>query len=109
MTGRLLSGARCAWCYDEDVGFWRREREPIPHPKDWPYQGFIMPFPEVDARSEIQPEHACLIITNYPIEKENAKVDWCVLALLFESEDLFRFYVFEPVTVASSGKQKGRR
>lgn len=107
ITGRLVPGARCAWCYKDDVELWKRDRIPYPHPKDWPYQGFIMPFPETCGRREMDIEHVCLVVTDYPIEKENPVTDWCVLALLFESDELHRFYVFEPVNLMLRGEGKG--
>lgn len=97
ITGRLIPGAKCAWCYEDDVAFWKSEKQPYPHPKDWPYHGFIVPFPDTDGRHEMDIEHICLVVTDYPIEKENPETDWSVLALLFESPDLHRFYVFSDV------------
>lgn len=100
ITGRLLPGAKCAWCYKDDVDQWKQMREPMPHPKDWPYQGFIVPFPDTDGRGEMEPEHVCLVIVDYPTEKENPETDWYVLVLLFESINLHRFYVFEEIHLA---------
>ena len=105
ITGRLMPGARVAWCFDEDVGLWRRDRLPYPHPKDWPYQGFIMPFPETCGRREMEAENVCLVVTDYPIEKENPVTDWCVLAFLFDTPGLHRIYIFSDVTTAHKEKQ----
>jgi hypothetical protein len=97
ITGRLLPGAVCAWCFEEDTTFWRKERIKYPYPKEWPYQGFIIPNPNTDGRREMETENVCLIVTDYPIEKENPKVDWSPLALLLAAPGLHRFYVFSTI------------
>jgi hypothetical protein len=104
ITGRLIPGAKCAWCYEDDVKFWKEDEQPYPHPKDWPYQGFIIPFPETNGRGEMEAEHVCVIIVDYPIEKENPVTDWAVLACLLEVQDLHRFYVFEQITTHPKGE-----
>jgi|SRR5580704_73281 hypothetical protein len=95
ITGRLLPGAKVAWCYKDDVDQWKHDREPMPHPKDWPHQGFIVPFPDTGGRGEMEPEHVCVVITDYPIEKENPVTDWAVLACMFELSELHEFHVFD--------------
>jgi hypothetical protein len=95
ITGPLIPGARVAWCYEDDVEFWKSEELPMRKPENWPYRGFIIPFPETSGRHEMEPEHVCLVITDYPVEKENPVTDWSVLALLFESPDLHKLHVFE--------------
>lgn len=98
--GKLEPGAKCAWCYKDDVAMWRQWKESMPHPKDWPYQGFIMPFPETNGRGDMEPEHVCVVITDYPVEKENPVTDWAVLACLLESNDLHRFHIFCKIVLA---------
>ena len=93
ISGKLIPGAKCAWCYKDDIDLWKMSREPIPDPKYWPYQGFIMPFPNTDGRGEMEIEHTCLVVVDYPIEKENPETDWSVLAVLFEIPDLYKFVV----------------
>src|SRR5258706_12437509 len=88
ITGKLIPGARCAWCFSEDFEFWKSEGLKYERPQDWPYQGFIMPFPETDGRGEMQPEHVCLVITDYPIEKENPVTDWATLENLLKHDNL---------------------
>lgn len=105
ISGRLLPGAKCAWCYEDDVAFWKSEGLPYPHPKDWPYHGFIVPFPETDGRHEMDVEHVCLVVTSYPIEKENPMADWSCLVTIFELGELHRFYVFEPIKLQQPQSQ----
>ena len=101
ITGKLRPGARVAWCFEEDVEMWKQWKEPMPNPKDWPYHGFLLPFPETDGRcKDMDPEHVCVVVTDYPMEKENPVTDWATLACILESHDLHRFYVFENVTLA---------
>lgn len=101
VAGRLIPGAKCAWCFEDDIEYWKSERLPYPHPKDWPYHGYIMPFPETNGRSEMEAEHVCVVIVDYPIEKENPVTDWTTLAQILSSPKpkLHRFYVFEPVRI----------
>jgi len=101
LTGRLMPGAKCAWCFEDDLEGWKHSQTSMPHPKDWPYSGFIVPFPDTDGRGEMQPEHVCVVVVDYPIEKENPVTDWAVLACLLEISDLHRFYVFENVGFAA--------
>lgn len=100
ITGRLIPGASVAWCFNDDVDFWKSGGENYRHPHDWPYRGFIVPFPESNGRGEMEPEHVCLVIVDYPIEKENPVTDWGTLAQLLANPDLHRFYVFEPIVLA---------
>ena len=102
--GKLLPGSRCAWCYQDDVDYWRSEKEPMPYPGRWPYQGFIIPFPETDGRGEMDAEHVCVVVTDYPVEKENPVTDWGALAHLLATPSLHRFYVFSRIRAM---EQKG--
>jgi hypothetical protein len=95
ITGTLRPGSRVAWCFDEDVALWKSERMPFPHPMQWPYQGLIVPFPETDGRGVMEPENVCLVVTDYPIEKENPVTDWHILACLFGINGFNRLHVFE--------------
>lgn len=97
VKGKLLPGLKCAWCYEDDIKFWKGEKIKRPYPSQWLYQGFIVPFPETDGRNEMEPHHVMVVITQYPIEKENPVTDWAVLARLLEPPDLHEFYVFQPI------------
>lgn len=97
ITGILKPGAKCAWCYKQDVEQWKMIGEKIPYPSKWPYHGFIVPFPNTNGRNTMEPEHVCVVIVDYPIEKENPETDWAVLACLLEATDLHRFYVFAEI------------
>lgn len=99
--GELRAGAKCAWCYEEDVDFWKHEREPMPHPMRWPYSGILMPFPDVcDGRGTIELEHVCVCILDYPIEKENPATDWAPLSRVLTSPRLHRFHVMATIKPA---------
>lgn len=102
ITGTLRPGSRVAWCFDEDVSLWKSDKIPFPHPKDWPYQGFIMPFPETNGRSAMEPENVCLVAVDYPIEKENPVTDWHVLSCLFGIPGFHRLHVFEPILLQNA-------
>jgi hypothetical protein len=91
IVGELRPGARAAWCYDDDI---RWDPEIKDHPEHWPYLGFIIPFPETDGRSVMELEHVCVVVVDYPSEKENPVADWCVLACLLQ-EDLHQFHIFQ--------------
>jgi hypothetical protein len=97
IEGKLMPGAKCAWCFRDDVEFWKSEKLPYPYPARWPYQGFIMPFPETNGRSEMEEEDVCVVVVDYPIEKENPVTDWTTLARLLTSPELHRFYVFSNI------------
>lgn len=99
ITNRLMPGAPCAWCFEDDVKFWKSEGERIPYPGEWPYQGFIIPLPDTNGRSEMEAENVAVVIVDYPIEKENPVTDWMPLARLLTNTDLHRFYVFEPIKI----------
>ena len=100
ISGRIMPGSRCAWCFREDTEFWVQESShgyPYPHPRDWPYQGFIIPKPDSNGRHELQWEDAVVVVTDYPIDKENPTTDWCSLIRILRQPDLARFYVFSPI------------
>lgn len=44
--GKLTTGAICAWCEKDDLKWWKELKEPMPHPKDWHYNGIIIPVPD---------------------------------------------------------------
>ena len=99
--GRLEAGARCAWCYADDLKVWcELEGGKMPHPKDWPYCGIIVPIPDHDGRGELDPEKCVVCVLSYPIEKENPEVDWTPLLTILTSPGLHRFHVMERITVA---------
>lgn len=99
--GELRAGAKCAWCYEDDVEFWKSEGIRMPHPKDWHYYGLIVPFPDVcDGRGRFEPEHACVVILGYPVEKENPRVDWAPLTRVLTSPRLHRFHVMATIRLA---------
>ncbi len=96
--GRLEAGARCSWCYADDLKFWCDfEGGKMPHPKDWPYSGIIMPIPDHDGRRELEPDKCVVCVLDYPIEKENPEVDWTPLLTILTSPGLHRFHVMETV------------
>lgn len=97
--GKLIPGARCFWTFNDDVEFWKSERtlgHIINDPTQWNYEGFIIPFPETYGRSEMEPEEVCVVIVDYPIEKENPVTDWVTLAQLLTQEDLYQFHIINP-------------
>lgn len=99
--GRLEAGARCAWCYTDDLKVWcDLEGGRMPHPKDWPYDGIIVPIPDHDGRGELDPEKCVVCVLSYPIEKENPEVDWTPLLTILTSPGLHRFHVMERIIVA---------
>lgn len=104
ISGSLVPGAKCAWHFEDDALMWKVDGERVPYPSQWPYQGFVIPFPETDGRGVMEPEDVCVVITDYPIEKENPVTDWAVLACLLGIEDLRQFYVFKQI-VAHRGNQ----
>lgn len=99
--GRLEAGARCAWCYTDDLEFWGN---PIPHPKDWVYSGIIVPLPDNDGRRELEPDKCIVCILDYPIEKENPEVDWIALLSVLNNPALHRFHVMETIRPARGVK-----
>lgn len=90
--GKLKSGARCAWFFREDVDMWVQNKG-SQHLKDWFYRGIIVPFPNTDGRSELEPEHCCVVVLEYPIEKENPQTDWATLTSILSLPDLYRFHI----------------
>ncbi len=92
--GDLKSGERCSWCYADDLKLWGN---PIPHPKDWFYHGLIIPLPNHDGRSVLEPDECIVCILDYPIEKENPEVDWTALLSVLTSPGLHRFHVMETI------------
>ena len=102
--GRLEAGARCSWCYADDLKFWCDfEGGKMPHPKDWPYSGIIVPIPDHDGRGELEPEKCMVCVLDYPIEKENPEVDWTPMLRLLTSPGLHRFHVME--TIQTTGRK----
>lgn len=102
IQGSLMPGARCAWCYEDDVEYWKKYCDgEYRHPKDWPYTGLLVPFPETCGRNEMEAENVLVVVTEYPIEKENPTTDWTTLAKLLEGPGLHRFYVFEEIKLQS--------
>lgn len=94
--GRLEAGARCSWCYADDLKFWCDfEKGKVPHPKDWPYYGYLMPIPDKDGRGELEPEHCIVCVLSYPVQKENPEVDWVPLLHLLAGPGLHRFHIME--------------
>lgn len=102
ITNRLMPGSACAWCFVDDVAFWKAEGECIPYPAKWPYRGFIIPLPETDGRNEMEAENVCVVAVDYPIEKENPVTDWVPLSRLLTSPGFHRFYVFETIKLGKS-------
>lgn len=92
--GKLEAGARCAWCYAEDVELFGST---LPHPKDWPYHGFLVPVPSHDGRGELEPDRCVVCILDYPVEKENPEVDWTALLSVLTSPRLHRFHVMAKI------------
>jgi len=97
--GKLTAGAKCAWCFEDDIEFWRSEKQ-APHPKDWFYSGFIVPLPDHDGRGVLQPDRCIVCVMDYPIEKENPSVDWVALLSLLTSPGLYRLHVMETIQIA---------
>jgi hypothetical protein len=96
--GKLEAGARCSWCFADDLKFWCDfEKGKMPHPKDWFYEGIIMPIPNHDGRRELEPDKCVVCVMDYPIEKENPEVDWVPLLTLLTSPGLHLFHVMETV------------
>jgi hypothetical protein len=95
--GKLEAGARCSWCYADDLKFWGN---PIPHPKDWFYHGLIFPLPDHDGRRTLEPDKCIVCVLDYPIEKENPEVDWTPLLSVLTGPELHRFHVMETVRLA---------
>jgi hypothetical protein len=95
--GALKAGARCAWCYADDLGFWGN---PIPHPKDWFYSGIIVPLPDRDGRGKLEPDQCIVCVLDYPIEKENPQADWTALLSVLTSPGIHRFHVMETIKLA---------
>ena len=95
IIGKLEPGARCSWCFKDDVAWWKEEKmmREMKNPENWPFNGFIIPFPETNGRSTMEIEHVCVVITDYPIEKENPVTDWTTLASLLACDDLHEFRV----------------
>lgn len=95
VRGQLLPGAKCSWCYASDAQFWKNEEDyEIPKPEQWPYSGFVVPFPETCGRRQMEVEDVCVVVTDYPIEKENPVTDWVPLLAILAIEDLHEFHVF---------------
>jgi len=92
--GKLEAGARCAWCYADDLEHWGSR---IPHPKDWFYSGLIIPLPDTDGRGELEPSDCIVCVLDYPIEKENPEVDWTALLSVLTGPSLHRFHVMETI------------
>jgi hypothetical protein len=93
LHGTLRAGARCVWCYEQDVAQWRLEGPCAPPLEQWPYSGLIVPFPNKDGRGKLEVEDVCLIVLDYPIEKENPEVDWTTLTNCLTSPGLHMFHV----------------
>lgn len=94
---KLEAGARCAWCFAEDLEFWGRNSRKIPHPKDWFYSGFLVPVPDKDGRGVLEPDQCIVCVLDYPIEKENPEVDWIALLSLLTTPSLHRFHVMQKI------------
>lgn len=95
--GNLEAGARCSWCYADDLAFWGN---PMPHPKDWFYHGLIVPVPDHDGRRTLEPDKCVVCVLEYPMEKENPEVDWTALLSVLTAPGLHRFHVMETVRTA---------
>lgn len=97
--GTVEACAPCAWCYEDDVEQWKLMGDGMPHPKDWPYRGIIVPIPDYELRGQIEHEKAVVIVTEYPVEKCYVECDWTALLSVLTSPDLHRFHIMEPVQV----------
>ena len=93
IEGKLIAGSECFWCYEEDVEFWKEFDDGMRPVNQWPYSGFIVPFPETTARHEMEPENVCVVMTDYPIEKENPVTDWLTLAQILDTPTIYKFVV----------------
>ena len=95
IEGKLTPGSKCFWCYEEDVAFWKEFCDGMRPVSDWPYSGFIIPFPETNGRNEVEAENVCVVMTDYPIEKENPVTDWLTLAQILQTPILHKFVVVQ--------------
>lgn len=100
--GKLVAGARCAWCYADDLQFWGN---PIPHPKDWFYSGIVVPVPDYEMRGgEIDHDKCVVVVTGYPVEKVYVECDWTALLSVLTSPGIHRFHVMETVRLMNQDK-----
>ncbi len=102
IEGDLVPGAKCFWCYEEDVEFWKEFGDGMRPVNQWPYSGFVVPFPETNGRNTMEVEHVCVVMTDYPIEKENPTTDWITIGQILQTPTLHKFIVINPDVKKSS-------
>lgn len=96
--GKLVPGARCAWCYEDDVSAWKEFGGKTPHPKDWYYHGIIVPVPDLEMRgTEIEHDKCVVVVTEYPVEKCYCETDWTALLTILTNEGIHRLHVMETI------------
>jgi hypothetical protein len=101
--GRREVGAKCSWCYDDDVQFWKEDNlhgRTIPHPMHWFYGGILIPTPDYELRGEIDYETCVVVVTNYPVEKGYVETDWTPLLTILTTPQIHRFHIMETIRPA---------
>jgi hypothetical protein len=103
LGGSRLAGSRCAWCYKEDVDFWKTDslyNGKIPHPGNWFYGGWLIPTPDYEMRGEIEHESCVVVVTQYPVEKCYVECDWTPLLSILTEPEIVRFHIMETIRPA---------
>ena len=84
----LKPGYWIEWIYEDDWNFLIEDglTEQDIKSNYMSYRGLICQLPDTESfRVE---ENAVVMVTKYPVEKENAQIDYCSLISLLDNEDL---------------------
>lgn len=98
VKGRLITGKRFYWYYDEDLEFFSNEGEEIKNHLNDIYSGVVIPIPDYENnRGDLDVENCVVVIDIYPCEMSYPEVDWVSLKRLIDDDTLIEFFDMDSI------------